>query len=73
MDGSKKLKNLQQKTPGIPGAFITKKNKKFYYFWLKNLFLTLKDQNYLPGIPGIVQNINNSHTIKKQHFSGEIL
>ena len=73
MDGSKNLKNLQQKTLGIPGVLITKEIKKSYYLRIKNSFLTLKNQNYLPGIPGIVQNINNSHTIKKQHFSGEIL
>lgn len=69
----KVIKIYNKKTLGIPGAFIIKKNKKSYYFRLKNSFLTLKNQNYLPGIPGIVQNINNSHTIKKQHFSGEIL
>jgi hypothetical protein len=39
MDGSKNLKNLQQKTPGIPGVLITKEIKKSYYFWLKNSFL----------------------------------
>lgn len=52
MDGSKNLKNLQQKTLGIPGEFITKKIKKFHYFWLKNSFLTLTDQNYLPRNSG---------------------
>ncbi|MDQ5899887.1 MAG: hypothetical protein QG624_806, partial [Pseudomonadota bacterium] len=30
MDGSKNLKNLQQKTLGIPGVLITKEIKKSY-------------------------------------------
>jgi hypothetical protein len=61
MDGSKNHKNLQQKTPGIPGGFIIKKNKKSYYFLFKNSSPSLKTQYYPPGIPGIVLSINTHY------------